>query len=253
MALELAVEFQHQFCQRAVIAACTKSLGEMGIALPLVNMLIELLQHAVQHTVTKELCLLFIQYAEVGGEIATTHRGQEIHILTEQGGTEGVHRLNIRLIDAVELAAQMLIVGIFCHAAGELGGDFAAEFRCGGFCVRNDEEVIDAALPIGDVGKEALHQHLRFTRACGGGHEKAAAAIFNSAALFGGQFYLSHGQPPPPSFPPPTAKIPRALSFSSTAYRPSLCQSSRRRQRDSNHRPYSEGRGHRDLYQCCRC
>ena len=216
-------------------------------------MLIELLQHAVQHTVTKELCLLFIQHAEVGSEVAPTYRGQEIDILAEQGGAEGIHRLNIRLIDAVELAAQMLIVGIFRHAAGKLGGNFATEFRCGGLCVGNDEEVIDAALPIGDVGKEALHQHLRFTRACGGGHEKAAAAIFNSAALFGGQFYLSHGQPPPSSFPPPTAKIPRALSFSSTAYRPSLCQSSRRRQKDSSHRPYSEGRGHRDLYQYCRC
>ena len=119
-------------------------------------------------------------------------------ILPQKATAEGVHGFNIRLINAEQLAAQMVVFRLLRHSPGKLFGDLAPQLGGGSAGIGDDEEIVYAALFLLDPAKQALHQHLGLAGAGRRRHQQAAAAVFHGLPLLLREPNVTHGAPPFP-------------------------------------------------------
>ena len=184
------MQLQHQRLQRTVVPASTQRLRQLAAAL--VHPGVEILQGALQHPLLHHVGLLLVQHPEIRGQGVAVNGRQAVYILPQQGGAEGVHRLDVRLIDPEELAAEVGVVRLLRHTPGKLRGDLAPQLRRGGLGIGDDQEVVHLAALLLHIGKQALHQDLGFAGACGGGHQQASAPVIYGRFLLRRQ---RHGEP----------------------------------------------------------
>ena len=108
MALQLAVQLQHQLLQRPVVPARAQRFRQLAALV--VHAGVEILQRPLQHTLLHHGGLLLVQHPEVRRQGMARHRRQTVHVFPQQRGAEGVHRFDIRLIHTEHLTAQMPIL-----------------------------------------------------------------------------------------------------------------------------------------------
>ena len=195
VALGLFVEVQHQGLQRPVIPSGSQGLRQLAGVAVLLDVGVKILQYPIQHPPPQQHGLLFVQHPEIRGQAVLLHRGQQVHVLAEQSGAEGVHGFDVRLIHPQHLPPQVAVPGPVRHPAGQLLGDLAPQFRCGGLGIGDDQEVVYLTALLLHIGKQALHQNLRLAGACGGGHQKASAPVIYGCFLLRRQRHVL------PSFP----------------------------------------------------
>ena len=85
MALDLAVQLQHQRGQGPVIpsrAQRTRQLRRLFIAV--FDVLIERLHGPLQRPLPQQLCLSLVQYTEVRRQTPPVHRLQQVDVLPQQ-------------------------------------------------------------------------------------------------------------------------------------------------------------------------
>ena len=195
MALKLVIKLQHQLRQGGVVPARPQGVRQLLAAGG--ESLVKPGEGPVQTAAAEDKGLPLVQDPEVRGQgVLVLLPGQEVGVLPEEGGAEGVHRLDVRLVDPEELAAEVGVGRVLPHAAGELGGDFAPELRGGGPGVGDDEKVVYVPAFLRDIAEEAVHQDPGLARAGGGGDQQAPAPVFHGGFLLGGEGY-GHVSPPP--------------------------------------------------------
>ena len=195
VALGLFVEVQHQGLQRPVIPSGSQGLRQLAGVAVLLDVGVKILQYPVQHPPPQQHGLLFVQHPEIRGQAVLLHRGQQVHVLAEQSGAEGVHGFDVRLIHPQHLPPQVAVPGPVRHPAGQLLGDLAPQLRRCGLGIGDDQEVVHLTALLLHIGKQALHQNLRLAGACGGRHQKASAPVIYGCFLLRRQRHVL------PSFP----------------------------------------------------
>ena len=195
VALGLFVEVQHQGLQRPVIPSGSQGLRQLAGVAVLLDVGVKILQYPVQHPPPQEHGLLFVQHPEIRGQAVLLHRGQQVHVLPQKSGAEGVHGFDVRLIHPQHLPPQVAVPGPVRHPAGQLLGDLAPQLRRCGLGIGDDQEVVHLTALLLHIGKQALHQNLRLAGACGGGHQKASAPVIYGCFLLRRQRHVL------PSFP----------------------------------------------------
>ena len=197
VALELFVDLQYQLRKTAVVPSRSQGVRQQRPAL--VQLLIKGFQYPVQNPAAQEGCLVVIQHLEVCRQgVPFPFLRQKMGVLPQQCRAEGVHRLDVRLIDSQQLAAQVLIARVLPQPPGELRGDLTPQLRRGGLGISDDEEVIHIAAVLGDVQKQPVHQHLGLSRAGSGGNQQAPAPVFHHRLLLRRQRQFCHGCPSSP-------------------------------------------------------
>ena len=205
VALKLVIKLQHQLCQGGIVPARPQGVRQLPGAGG--QVLVKAGEHPVQDAAADQDGLAVIQDAEVRGQgMAVLLPGQKVGILPEEGRAKGVHRLNIRLVDPEELAAEVGIGRVLPHAAGELGGNLAPELRGGGPGVGDDQEVVDVMPLLRHIAEEALHQDPGLAGPGGGGNQQAPAPVLHGGSLLGGEGHVT-----PPPFLRFPARTPPAL------------------------------------------
>lgn len=117
LALELFIQLQNQPREAAVIPPRAQSLSqEGGVFVSLLQRLIKPVHDPVQHAAAQRSSLLLVQQAVIRCEAASVHRRQQMDVLPQQAAAEGVHGLDVRLIDPEQLAAQMVVFRLLGHA-----------------------------------------------------------------------------------------------------------------------------------------
>ena len=144
---------------------------------------------------------------------------EQMAVFAQKRGAEGVHRLDVRAVDAQHLLPQVVVAGVALHALGERLRDLAAQLARRGARVGNDEEIVEIRPFALHVGKEPLDEHLRLAAACTlaragrRGDEQTALAAVHRRLLFVCQLF-SHFRAPPLRSPRRcTARIRRFSSL----------------------------------------
>ena len=192
VALGLLVQVQHQGLQGPVVPAGSQGLRQQAGVFVLLNAGVKILQHPAQHPLAQQGGLLLVQHPEIRGQAVLLHRRQQVDVLPQKPGAEGVHRFDVRLIHPQHLPPQVAVPGALRHPAGQLLGDLAPQLRRGGLGIGDDQEVVHLAALLLHIGKQALHQDLGFAGACGGGHQQASAPVIYGRFLLRRQ---RHGDP----------------------------------------------------------
>ena len=160
-------------------------------------MVVKIVQRAREHALAQHLRLVLVQYAEIGPQrVAARVLAEQMAVFAQKRGAEGVHRLDVRAVDAQHLLPQMVVAGVALHALGERLGDFAAQLARRGARVGDDEEIVKIRALALHVGKEPLDEHLCLARACRRGDEQTALAAVHRRLLFVCQLF-SHFRAPP--------------------------------------------------------
>ena len=206
------MQLKHQRLERAVVAPGAERVGQQRAARRQPG--VKIVQCARQHALAQRLRIVLVQHAEVRPQcVAARILAQQMAVLPQQRGAEGVHRLDVRAVNAQHLAAQMLIAGVALHALGERLGDLAAQLARRGARVGNDEEIVEIRALALYVGKEPLDEHLCLARARRRGDEQTALAAVHRRLLFVCQLF-SHFRAPPLRSPRRcTARIRRFSSL----------------------------------------
>ena len=121
---------------------------------------------------------------------------EQVAVLAQKRGAEGVHRFDVRAVNAQHLPPQMLVAGVALHALGERLGDLAAQLARRGARVGDDEKIVKIRALALHIGKEPLDEHLRLARARRRGDKEAALPAVHRRLLFIRQFF-SHPRAPP--------------------------------------------------------
>lgn len=193
--LQFCVQLEHQVLKRAVVAPRAERVGEQRAAGR--QMVVKIVQRAREHALAQHLRLVLVQHAEIGPQrVAARVLAEQMAVFAQKRGAEGVHRLDVRAVDAQHLLPQMVVAGVALHALGERLGDFAAQLARRGARVGNDEEIVEIRALALYVGKEPLDEHLCLARACRRGDEQTALAAVHRRLLFVCQLF-SHFRAPP--------------------------------------------------------
>ena len=108
VALKLVIKLQHQLCQGGIVPARPQGVRQLPGAGG--QVLVKAGEHPVQDAAADQDGLAVIQDAEVRGQgVLVLLPGQEVGVFPEEGGAEGVHGLNIRLVHPQQLAFQMSV------------------------------------------------------------------------------------------------------------------------------------------------
>ena len=182
VALDLSVEIQHQVLQAAVVPAEAEGVRQLGPAGGQPG--VELLQHPRQDPPPQEGGLPLVQHPEVRRQPPVPAEVQQMDVLPDQGGTEGVDGLDVRLVDQRQLALEVPVPGAVGHPGGQLPGDPLPELGGGGPGVGDDEEVVHIGpLRAQYPAEEAVHQHAGLAAAGGGGDQEAPPLIVHHRLL----------------------------------------------------------------------
>ena len=188
VALHFSIEVQRQLLQPTVVPAEAEAVRQLDLTRGHVR--IERLQHPGQHPAAQQLRLALVQYPEVGGQPLSFPQVQQVDVLPQQGGTEGVDGLDVRLINQQQLPLQMAVTGALGHALAQLVGDALPQLGGGGAGIGDDKEVVHAGLLLPQhPAEQAVHQHPGLAAACGGGNQYAPAGIIHHSLLAFGQLY----------------------------------------------------------------
>ena len=198
VALDLAVLLEHKRRERAVVTPRAERLGQqLPLRVARLEPGVKRLHHPLEHALTQQLRLLLVEHAEVRRQRVLPVAGEQMHVLPQHGGTERVHRLDVRLIDTEELAAQVAALRVHGHAARELGGDLPAQLRRRRLRIGDDEEVVHIAALTLHIREQPLDEHLRFAGARRRRDKQAPAAVIDRGLLRLRQLDFSHAVPPP--------------------------------------------------------
>ena len=140
MALDFIVEGQHQLLQPPVIPAKAESVRQLLRSRRHIR--IKFLQHPGQHPAAEQVRLALVQHPEVRRQPSPLAEVQQVDVLPEEGGTEGIDGLDIRLVNQEELPLEMAVTGMFRQALAQLLGDAAPELRRRRPGVGDNEEVV---------------------------------------------------------------------------------------------------------------
>ena len=188
MALQLAVQLQHQLLQAAVVPTETESVRQCSAAGRQIS--VKFLQHPGQHPSAQEHCFTLIQHAEIRCQSPLSLQFQQMDILPQKSSTEGIDGLDIRLIDQQQLSLEMAVIGIFRNAGRQFLRNAPPQFRGGGTGIGNDQKIVHTGpLRAQNTTEQAVHQHSRLTAARGGGNQKTSALVIHHSLLAGRQLY----------------------------------------------------------------
>ena len=140
VALDFIVEGQHQLLQPPVIPAKAESVRQLLRSRRHIR--IKFLQHPGQHPAAEQVRLALVQHPEVRRQPSPLAEVQQVDVLPEEGGTEGIDGLDIRLVNQEELPLEMAVTGMFRQALAQLLGDAAPELRRRRPGVGDNEEVV---------------------------------------------------------------------------------------------------------------
>ena len=93
----------------------------------------------------------------------------------------------------------MPVVRAAFQPLAERSGDLAAQLGRGRTGIGDDQKVVQIGAVSLDVGKQALHQHLRLARAGGCGDQQAASPALHRGKLLLCQRFTHAPAPPLPS------------------------------------------------------
>ena len=189
------MQLEHQRFERAVIASRAERVGEQRAARR--QIIVKVIQRAREHALAQRLRVVLIQHAEVGLQrVAARILTEQVAIFAQQRGTEGVHRLDVRAVNAQHLAAQVLVAGVALHALGKRLGDLTAQLARRRARVGDDEKIVEVCALALHVGKKPLNEHLRLARARRRGDKEAPPPAVDRRLLFVCQLF-SHFRAPP--------------------------------------------------------
>ena len=188
MALDLPVEIQHQLLQPPVVPAEAEGVRQLRRAGAHTG--VKGLQHAAQHTAAQQGGLPLVQHTEVRRQPPLPLEVQQVDVLPQQGGAEGVDGLDVRLVDQQQLALEVAVTGPVRHAPGQLLGDALAQLRRCRAGVGDDEEVVHIGLLLPQhAAEQAVHQHAGLAAAGGGGDQQAPPLVLYHSPLAVGQHH----------------------------------------------------------------
>ena len=153
VALDAAKYIQHNLLQAAVVPACRQGVHQQREVVSLLEVLILLLQHVLEHLGGHHRPLSLIAQAEVGVQV------QQVASLPQQGGTEGVDGGDLCLIDQSGLSAEMAVVGVLGQTLGQLLGDAPPQLSRCRLGVGDDQKLGDVQPLAGHPVQQPLHQH----------------------------------------------------------------------------------------------
>ena len=186
--LQLSVQLEHQRAERAVVPPRAKGIGQERRAVAVVHRLVKFIQRAREHPLAQKLRLILVEHAEIGPQrVAARVLTQQVAVLAQQSRAEGVHRFDVRAVDAQQLPLQVRVERVLLQLFAENLGDLAAQLCRRGAGVGDDEKVVKVRLAALNVGKKPLDEHLRLAAARRGGHQQAPPAVLYRRLLLGGQ------------------------------------------------------------------
>ena len=182
VALNPAMELQHQLLQPSVIPAEAEAVGQLH--LPGGHIRVKILQNPGQHPLTQQLRLPLVQHPEVRCQSALISQVKQVDVLPQQCCTESVDGFDVRLIYQQQLALEMAVAGTARHAATQLLCNALPQLGGGGLGEGDDEKVVQIRplLPQ-HPAEQSLHQHLRLPAACRGGYQHPSAPVLHRSAL----------------------------------------------------------------------
>ena len=196
VALDLAVKLQDQVLQPPVVPPEAEAVRQLG--LPRRHIRIKFLQHPGQDTLPQQLRFPLVQHAEVRRQAPLVSQVQQMDVLSQQGGAEGVYGLDVRLVHQQQLPLEVAVSGVVRHAAAQLLGDALPQLGGGGPGVGDDEEIIQVRPFFPQhAAEQPLHQHPGLAAARGGGDQHTAPPVLYYGPLAVCQLD-AHGVPSPP-------------------------------------------------------
>ncbi len=182
VALDLAVQLQHQILQAAVVPPKAKAVRQLGLSRRHTG--IEALQHAGQNPLPQQLRFPLVQHTEIRCQSALLPQIQQVNILTQQSGTERINGLDVRLVHQQQLPLEMAVPRVLRHAASQLLSNALPQLGGGGPGVGDDEKIIQICLLLPQhPAEQPLHQYPGLAAARSGGNQHPSAPVLHHRLL----------------------------------------------------------------------
>ena len=109
---------------------------------------------------------------------------QQVAVLPEEGGTEGVDGGNLRLVDQGGLAAEVAVVGGLRQPVRQLLGDAPPQLGRRRLGEGDHQEAVDVEPLLGHPIQQPLHQHPGLARPRRRRYQQLAAPVVYNFSLF---------------------------------------------------------------------